>query len=294
MKINNKIYIEKLHKNIGQFFNIDYIIYKKKTKFQNILIFYNSLLGKILSLNNIIQSTEYDEFIYHEMITLIPIYSHPNPKKILIIGGGDCGCIREIIKFKNIKSITLVEIDKEVLKCSKKYLFKHHKNSFKDKRVKIIINDGYSFLKKNKKKFDILIIDGTDPVGYGKNLYSKKFYKKCKNSLNSNGILITQSGTYMLQIKEAINHYLNIKKIFKYSGFYQASIPTYYGGNMLFIWSSNKINLYNTNEHILNKKIDNLDFKYYNFLIHKSSFILPQYFIKKLNYINNGEKNCKK
>ncbi len=274
----NKIWLEKLYPDIGQFLTINSVIYEKQSKFQKIFLFKNTKLGKVLVLDDILQSSDYDEYIYHEMLCLIPFYSHKNPKNILIIGGGDGGCLREITKFKKVQSITLVEIDKEVIKCSKKYLFNYHQNSFYDKRVKINIIDGKLFLKKNKIKFDLIIVDSTDPIGDGKKLFCKKFYQYCKKSLNKNGILTSQSGTLIQE--EAINNYLKLKKIFKYVGFYQASIPSYYGGNMLFIWSSNNLNISSLN--IDNNKI-HLNFKYYNNNIHKSSFIFPQYFLNKLN-----------
>ncbi len=278
----NKIWLEKLHYNIGQFININKIIYKKKTKYQKIFIVNNKKIGNILILDNIIQTTEFDEFIYHEMICLIPLFSHPNPKKILIIGGGDGGCLKQITKFKKIQSITLVEIDKKIISCSKKYLFQIHKNSFNDPRVKIIYKNGIKFIKNNKKKFDIIIIDGTDPVGPGKKLFSKKFYLNCNKSLSKKGIIVSQSGT-ILQIKQSLKNLNKIKKIFKYSGFYQSSVPTYYGGNIFFIWASKKYNLKKIDKNKLIHKINSYKFNYYNLMIHINSFALPQFIIKKLN-----------
>ncbi len=273
--MKKKILLENLNNNIGQYININKIIFKKNTKFQNILILKNKNIGKILLLNKIIQTTEYDEFIYHEMICLIPLLSNPNTKKILIIGGGDGGCLKQLIKFNNIKKITLVEIDKEIIKCSKKYLYKIHNNSFNDKRIKIIINNGLNFLEKNKKHFDLIIIDGTDPIGEGKKLFTKKFYYLCKINLKKNGIFVTQNGTY-IQKKYIINNYKIFKKIFKYSGFYLANIPTYYGGSMFFLWGSNDNNIKNIKKKNIIKLTKNLKFKYYNYSIHKNSFYLPQ------------------
>ncbi len=275
-----KIWLEKLHSNIGQFIKINKIIYKKKTKYQKISIVNNKKLGNVLILDNIIQTTEFDEFIYHEMICLIPIFSHPKPKKILIIGGGDGGCLKQIIKFKEIKSITLVEIDKKIISISKKYLLKIHENSFNDNRIKIINDNGLKFIKKNNKKFDIIIIDGTDPVGPGKKLFTDKFYYNCKKSLSKNGIIVTQSGT-ILQIKQTIKNLNKIKKIFQYNGLYQSSVPTYYGGNMFFMWASQEINLKKTKINKLYNKINLNKFKYYNKKIHISSFSLPKFIIKK-------------
>ncbi len=279
---NNKYFLEKLYNNLGQFIKVNNIIYYKKTKFQKIKIYQNKILGKILTINNVIQTTELDEFIYHEMICLVPIFIYEKPKNILIIGGGDGGCLKQIIKFKYIKSITLVEIDKKIIECSKKYLFNIHQNSFKDKRVKIFIQDGINFLKTNDKKFDIIIVDGTDPIGPGKILFQEKFFQKCKNSLSKNGIFVIQNGIFMLQKKNVINSYKIIKQIFQFTEIYQAAVPTYYGGNILFIIASNKINIKNKNNNIIKNQYK-YNFKYYNPYIHIGSFYLPQFIIDQIN-----------
>ncbi len=280
---NNKIWFEKINNNVGQFFKINKIILKKKTKYQNIFIFENKKIGKILAIDNIVQTTSYDEFIYHEMICLIPILSHENPKNILIIGGGDGGCLKEIIKIKCIKKITLVELDKKIIKYSKKYLKEIHQDSFYNKKVKIIIDDGFKFIQKNKKKFDIIIIDSTDAIGPGKILFSEEFYNNCKISLKKNGIIVGQNGTYIYQKKNIVNNIKIFKKLFKFSGLYQAPIPTYYGGNMFFIWGSNNTNLKKINLNYLNKQLPFSKFKYYNSSIHINSFYLPQFLLNKLN-----------
>ncbi len=278
--MKKKIWLEKLHSNIGQFINVNKIIYKKKTKYQKILIINNKNIGNLLILDNIIQTTEFDEFIYHEMICLIPIFSHPDPKKILIIGGGDGGCLKQIVKIKNIKSIYLIEIDKKIISCSKKYLFKIHKNSFNDSRVKIIHDNGINYIKNNNKKFDIIIIDGTDPIGPGKKLFTKKFYINCNKSLTNKGIIVTQSGT-IFQKKQIIKNLNCIKKIFNYAGLYQANIPTYYGGNIFFIWASKKQNLKKIDINNLKKKQHLYKFKYYNPKIHINSFLIPKFIFLK-------------
>ncbi len=290
--MHKKIWKEQLYPSIGQYLQIENIIFSQKTKFQKLLLVKNKILGKTLIIDNIIQTAEYDEFIYHEMICLIPFFTHNNPQNILIIGGGDGGCLKKLIKFKNIKSIILVEIDKEIINCAKKYLFKKKKNPFKDKRVTIKINDGLIFFKKNKKKFDLIIIDSTDPIGPGKKLFSTLFYKKCYKFLKKGGILTSQNGTYMFQNKDAIKNFQNLNKIFNKVKFYQASIPTYYGGNMLFLLASKKNKLNEINKKKIYNKIKNLKFKYYNYKIHKSSFALPNFLIKKIKKIK--KKNVQK
>ncbi len=288
MKKKN-IFLEKIHKNIGQFVYIKSIIFEKKTKYQNLLLLNNKKLGKVFILDNVIQKTDFDEFIYNEIISFVPIFSHENPQNILIIGGGDGGCLNNILKIKNLKSIFIVEIDKDVIECSKKYFFEKTKNPFKNKKVKIIIDNGFNFLKKNKKLFDIIIVDGTDPIGPGKCLFSTEFYKLCKKSLNKNGIFTSQNGVFLLQKKETFSSFYKLKKIFKYCGFFHANIPTYYGGIMLFSWGSNNKNIKNIKINLLKEKIKKIKliFKYYNPYIHIGSFYLPQFLLKELNLFKN-------
>ncbi|OQM34233.1 polyamine aminopropyltransferase [bacterium endosymbiont of Pedicinus badii] len=282
--MKKKIFFEKLHNKLGQYFIIDKIIYNGYSSYQKVLIFKNSILGKVLSLDGVVQTTEKDEFIYHESMTHIPIFSHPDAKKILIIGGGDGGILREICLHESIKKIVMVEVDELVIEVCKKYLSNHSKNAFSDARLDLIIQNGMDFIKKNKEKFDIIISDCTDPIGPGKILFTKKFYKECLRCLKKNGIFVAQNGVFFFQKLSSIQSYKILKKQFLETKFYQSSIPTYYGGIMLFLWGSkNKIEFYLDKKRI-EKRIQNsnINFRYYNSDIHFGSFCLPQYLLKDL------------
>lgn len=278
------IWYENLYQKAGQYFFIDEILYNDNNNFQNLLIFKNNLFGKIMSLNGIIQTTESDEFIYHEMITHIPLISHGNAKKVLIIGGGDGGVLREVSLHINVEKITMVEIDKNVINICKKYLPKHSSGAFNDKRLNLIIKDGLDFVNQNNNKFDVIISDCTDPIGPGVNLFTSNFYKGCSKILDKNGIFISQNGVNFLQKDEVIKNYKKIKNYFNNVYLYTASVPTYYGGLMTFIFASNNIKLKKFDGNIISNYINKfkLSFNYYNVKMHINSFVLPQYLLNNL------------
>lgn len=281
--IQKKIWHEKLYNNFGQYFLIDEDIYHQKTMYQDLLIFKNTQFGRIMSIDNIVQTTEHDEFIYHEMIVHVPCIAHGNVKNILIIGGGDGAALREIIKYNDIQSITMVEIDIEIIKMCQKYLPNHSAGAFKDKRLELIIQDGVEFVNTTNKKFDVIITDCPDPIGPGINLFTKQFYYGCKKILHKNGILVAQNGVFFLQKQAVMDNYSKLINYFSDVSFYKAAIPTYYGGEMCFIWCSDNINLRKIKKTILKQRFNskNLICRYYNPYIHVSSFALPQELIKK-------------
>ncbi|QCI20357.1 polyamine aminopropyltransferase [Buchnera aphidicola (Brachycaudus cardui)] len=277
---------EKLYCHLGQYFLIDKLLYKTKTQYHKVIIFENSIFGKVMAIDDIVQTTEKDEFIYHEMLTHIPIFSHGSIKNVLIIGGGDGGILREVCKHKHIKSITMVEIDINIIALCKKYFPNHSQNAYQDYRLKLIIDDGLNFTKQTKEKFDLIISDSTDPISYGKNLFRSEFYFNCKNCLHENGIFVAQNGVFFLQKNETITTYKKLKKYFCDTKFYHATIPTYYGGVMIFAWGTNNIELSKkSNFKNLQSRIKStkLAFNYYNSKIHISSFYLPQYILNALN-----------
>ncbi|QNS01926.1 MAG: polyamine aminopropyltransferase [Buchnera aphidicola (Pentalonia nigronervosa)] len=276
---------EKLYLHAGQYFLIDKLLYKKKNQYQEIVIFKNSILGYVMAIDGIIQTTEKDEFIYHEMLTHVPMFTHGNIKNVLIIGGGDGGILREICRHKNIKHITMVEIDIDIINLCKKYFPKHNCRAYQDSRLTLVIDDGLSFIKKTKTKFDLIISDSTDPINHGKNLFSSEFYSTCKIRLDKDGIFVSQNGVPFFQKKTLLLTHKKLKKFFCNTNFYQASIPTYYGGIMTFAYATNNAGFFkniNINDLQLRIKSTKLSFNYYNAKIHIGSFFLPQYILNML------------
>lgn len=258
-------------------------IYKNKSKFQDLKIFKNKTFGNVLMLDGAIQTTQKDEFIYHEMLTHPLLLTHKNPKNILIIGAGDGGILREALKHK-IKKAVIVEIDKAVIDFSKKHLSSICKKAFSDKRVEVVIDDGAKYLQNCKEKFDIVIVDSPDPVGVAKVLFSKKFYTAIYNVLSQDGMMIRQTGSTFLQIKELKDNYKTLSKIFPIILPQLTAVPTYIGGFFSCLIASKGFNPLEIGCEQLEKKYKklNLQTKYYNPEIHYASLALPNYIKKEL------------
>lgn len=278
-----KQYIEEtLHKDWGQFFKEYEIIHESKTEEQHLLLIETKSYGRVLILDDVVQVTEKDNFIYHELLTHIPIISHYDCRKVLVIGGGDGGMIKEIFKYPHI-DITMVEIDAGVIEFSKQYLTSIHEGAFNNERVKIIIADGAKFVAGIKNEFDVIIVDSTDPIGPGQVLFTKEFYSDCKTALTHNGILVTQNGIPFTQPEELKHSVSYFKELFNLGTCYTGTIPTYVGGPMTFGFATDDDRTLEISEDTITKKLVELkiDTNYYNAEVHKAAFALPNY-IKKL------------
>lgn len=280
----NKMWYETLHTGFGQYFSVDNVLYRDKTGHQDLVIFENAALGRVMALDGVVQTTERDEFIYHEMMTHVPLLAHGAAKRVLIIGGGDGAMLREVSRHKNIEQITMVEIDAGVVTFCKQYLPNHSAGAYEDPRFKLVIDDGVNFVRQCNDKFDVIISDCTDPIGPGESLFTSEFYQGCHNCLNENGIFVAQNGVCFLQQDEAINSHRKLSHYFGDVSFYQAAIPTYYGGIMTFAWASNNPALRQLDTATLQARFDaaNLNCRYYNPAIHTGSFALPQYLLNAL------------
>lgn len=261
-------------------------IYSGKSKYQKIEILDTFGLGRILALDGIIQLSKKYEFIYHEMISNLALFSHPDPERILIIGGGDGGVLREVLKHP-LKEIYFVELDPKVIEISKKYLqFMKLKSSLKDKRVKFFLEDGAKFVKKFKNFFDVVIADSTDPSGPSKILFSEKFYQAVFNALSKEGIFITQSGNFINQFPEIKSIYKKLKSIFHFVRVHRVPIFDYQLTDFSFTMASKKTNLEKLNLKVIKNRFENLpaskNLKYYSPEIHLASAILPKFYQQKL------------
>jgi spermidine synthase len=276
-------FLETLYESWGQSLGISEEIVRHTSDSQELVLFQNAMFGRVLALDGVIQTTEADEAIYHEMMVHVPLLTHDHPRSVLVIGGGDGGSLREIVKHPHIERIVLVEIDKSVIEFSQQHLPKLSNHAFEDPRIMIAIADGAQFVKDCKEQFDVIICDSTDPIGPGKVLFTSEFYGDCKKLLTKNGIFVNQNGVPFLQKEEMTNTLINRKPHFKHVTFYTATIPTYVGGPMAFGWASDK--KYRVSESVLQERMDKLkskDFFYYTPAVHKASFILPNYMLKTI------------
>lgn len=279
-----KNYVETLYDAYGQEFRVDQMLFENKTEHQHLVIFQNALFGRVMALDGIIQTTERDEFIYHEMLTHVPVFAHGRVKKVLIVGGGDGAMLREVCRHESIESIVQVEIDQQVIEMCKEFLPGHSQGAFEDSRVEIVIDDGLRYVENTSDSFDLIISDSTDPIGPGEVLFTENFYRGCQRCLRPGGVLVTQNGVAFLQMDEVKTTGKNLSSVFGEWCFYSAAIPTYVGGLMTFAWASNQTDLHKPSLELLEQRYSEsgIRTRYYNPSIHLGAFALPQYIVEAL------------
>ena len=276
---------ETLYSAYGQSFRVDEVLFEHKSELQHLLIFQNELFGRVMALDGIVQTTEKDEFIYHEMLTHVPLIAHGNARRVLIIGGGDGGILREVCRHPGVEHITQVEIDQAVIDLAKEYLPAHSAGAYDDPRANIVIGDGFDYVQTTSERFDVIISDSTDPLGPGEVLFSKDFYAGCQRSLNPGGILVTQNGVPFMQTGELSNTAARLSRLFKDSTFYGAAVPTYIGGLMAFAWASDDPALRQVDLQTLRQRwlASGIQSRYYTTEMHQAAFALPRYLLDLLN-----------
>jgi len=274
-----KEFQETLYDAFSQNFRIDKMYFEQKTEHQHLMIFHNASLGRVMTLDGIVQTTEVDEFIYHEMMAHVPLFAHGNARRVLIVGGGDGGMLREVARHDNVEHITMVEIDHAVVDMAKEFLPNHSAGSFDDPRLDLVIADGMDYVRETGERFDVIISDSTDPIGPGEVLFTDDFYAQCKRILSPGGVMATQNGVPFFQIDEVTTTHQRMSKHFADQTFYCAAVPTYYGGIMTFAWGTDDVTLRETTIAELESRYSNAGFKtrYYSPAIHQASFALPQY-----------------
>lgn len=190
-------YIETLSPYVSRRYKIDKLYFKGKTKFQVVHCFYNNFLGKVLFLDHKIQSAEIDEFIYHEALVHPPLITHPHPKKVIILGGGEGATLREVLRHQSVQQAIMVDIDEDLVKICQKYLPEWSAGAFSDPRSKLIFTDARQYLEANEEKFDVIISDLTEPVCEGLSIYlfTREFFELLKRRLNPEGVLVLQAGS---------------------------------------------------------------------------------------------------
>lgn len=253
-------------------------LYTEQTDYQHLAVVVTCELGKALVLDGIVQTTELDEFIYHEMIAHPALLAHPKPENILVIGGGDGGTVREVAKHPTVRQVDLVEIDEKVIIACRKYL-PEISCALTDPRVHIYVEDGTDFVKKRKDYYDVVIIDSSDPVGPAVELFGQEFYSNVHKALKEDGMLVAQSESplFYRDTTRKIRRYM--AGTFPVYNTYLAAIPTYTGGFWSFTIGSKKYNPTDINPDY--EKIEKLGTKYLSPELLPAAFALPQH-IKKM------------
>lgn len=272
-------YTELVNDGFGISIKIDNVLFSGQSDFQKVDVLESKSLGRILTLDGLMMTTEKDEFFYHEMISHIPMINHKNPETVLVIGGGDGGTVREVLKHKSVKKVVLCEIDGMVIDVCKKFL-PTIACGLDDKRVEVVVADAIEFIKDKKQCYDIVLIDSTDPMGPGEGLFTKEFYTNVKNSLKDGGIMAAQSESPFANQKEMQMMYPLLRSVFPIVDTFTGPIPTYPGGYWSWAYCSVDIQPLSYLDETRAKEISETC-QIYNLDYHKARFALPNY-VKKL------------
>ncbi|XP_046558845.1 spermidine synthase-like isoform X1 [Haliotis rubra] len=264
----------------------DAILEQETTAYQDLLVFKSKSFGNVLVLDGVIQCTERDEFTYQEMISHLPLNSHPNPKKVLVIGGGDGGVVREVLKYPSVDQVVLCEIDERVVEVCKQHL-PSMASCLSDPRAVLHIGDGIKYLQQHKGEFDVIITDAPDPIGPAEGLYQKEYYENLKKSLKPNGIISCQGETLWFDlplIKQMISY---CRDVFPTVAYASGNTPTYPGGHMGFLLCSTNpsLDLKQPQSNFSSAQLDSMGLKYYSPEIHRAAFALPRHARKALSEV---------
>jgi spermidine synthase len=245
------------------------------SRFQEIAVFETDQMGRMLVLDGVTMLTEFDEFAYHEMIAHVPMITHPNPSRVLVIGGGDGGTIREVLKHPEVSEVHLCEIDEEVVAACRKFL-PALASGFDDPRVRCFYEDGAAFVKEHPESYDVIIVDSTDPLGPGQVLFQPPFYRDMKQALTKEGIAVTQCESIYFHPAIIGTVAAFARAIFPHVGYYQTLVPTYPSGIIGFMSCSLRYDP--TRARGLRERASKLrHLKYYTPALHRASFILPRF-----------------
>ena len=268
---------EALHPELRQSLAMDDVLYRDKSDLQDLVIFENPRFGRVMCLDGVVQTTEGDEFLYHEMLAHVPVLAHGAVKTVLIIGGGDGGMAREVLKHAGVR-VTMVEIDRAVVDVCAEHLPRHSAGAFDDPRLNLVITDGACFVAETKQRFDVIIVDSTDPIGPGAALFTAAFYAGCKRCLTDGGVVVTQNGVPFLQPDEVTDSHRRLGRSFADVHFYRAAIPTYQGGDMTFGWATDNAGL----RHVPVAELETryaragIETRYVTSDLHAAAFALPK------------------
>lgn len=272
-------FAERLFLPVQAHYRVKKRLLDRKTPFQHMQILQTAGFGRMLVLDDIVETTEADEFVYHEMMTHVPMYTHPNPQRVLIIGGGDGGVLREVLRHP-VQRAVIVEIDEAVVRAAKKFLPSICRNAFDDPRTHLIIGDGAAFVRDTDQKFDVIIVDSTDPLGPSMPLFGETFYRNAARILRRTGLLVRQTGSAFMQGPTELRSALaRASKVFPCVRVFLTAVPTYVIGHFTHPIMSmhdftRRLSLTQVRRRFAQHP---LKMKYYSPEVHAAAFALPEY-----------------
>ncbi|ASC05907.1 spermidine synthase [Acetobacter pasteurianus] len=278
---------ETLYDNWGQRFRVVKELARTRSPFQDIVVFESDSHGRVLMLDGVVQITEKDEFVYQEMLTHVPLFTHANPKNVLIIGAGDGGVLRRVLEHPGIEKAVMVEIDGAVIELSKQHLPSIAGDAWNNPRAEVIVGDGIDYVARAADaSFDVIIVDSTDPIGVGEVLFTDSFYEHCARILTAEGLIVNQCGVPFMQADELHETSVRRAKFFPHVSAYVAAVPTYVGGFMTLGIASKGSNLQAQDVEQVRARAQEAGIlgktQYWTPEIHVGSFNLPPYIAKHL------------
>jgi len=256
------------------------VLHEVKTEHQHLVIFRNETWGTVLMLDGVCQLSTLDEFVYHEMMAHVPLMALEAPKRVLVVGGGDGGVLREVLKHNTVEKATLVEIDQTVIDTSLKYYPEIPGSSFDDPRADVVIADGLKYVAETKEKFDAIIVDSSEPIGPSAVLHTREFFADCKRALVKGGVLVTQNGLPFLFPDHLAGTTRVFASLFKRVAPYMCTQPCYFGGPFALNFATDDRSILNQEEKLLVKRARKRgvsDLKYWTPAVHNAAFALPAY-----------------
>ncbi len=271
---------ETLHRGFRVRLKADHVLFDSETEHQRLIIFENADYGRVMMLDGIVQLSTKDEFVYHEMMAHVPLFAHGWAKRALIVGGGDGGVLREALRHPELEQVTLCEIDRSVIDLCRQHFPDVSAGAYDDPRTRIVIADGTKFMAESGERFDVIMIDSTDPVGPGAVLFTRAFYADCAKSLKRGGLLVTQNGLPFLQpdeLKQSVGYF---RELFGDASCYLATTPSYFGGAMSYGWATDNARLRQHRRKKIERrhnKAGGFATRYWSPEVHVATFALPNY-----------------
>ncbi|MDJ0980964.1 MAG: polyamine aminopropyltransferase [Kiloniellales bacterium] len=261
---------------------VERVLHQAKTDHQDLLLFENPLFGRVLALDGIVQTTERDEFFYHEMLVHVPVLAHGAVERALIVGGGDGGALEELLKHPGLRAATLVEIDRSVIDFSKAHLTAICGQAFDDPRLELVIADGLAWVAEQKgqrEPFDLILIDSTDPVGPGEVLFTESFYADCAGLLAEGGLVVTQNAVPFTEPESLSKPTAALGRSFAATACYRVAVPSFFGGDMVFAMAARDAADLTTETATLEQRFAaaGIETRYYTPAVHQGAFAMPPY-----------------
>lgn len=262
--------VDSVGPGFGQAILVDGVLYDHRSLYHHVQVATSPIFGRMLILDDAVQTTEADEHVYHEMLAHLPLVTHPRPERVVIIGGGDGGTLEEVLKHP-LDQVTMVEIDREVVDVSRRYLPAISGTAFEDPRTRLLIDDGIAFVQATPERFDAILVDSTDPKGPGVALFSEEFYRACARALTDDGLVVAQSGSlhYQQELTEVVRRHLSA--VFPIVVTYWAPIPAYPGVLWTFTCGSTRSDPRRIAPAQITRRMEGIPTRYYTPAVHESA-----------------------